>query len=151
MDAIDIKILGFLQENAKLTAKELADKLSLTPTPIYERIKKLERSGIIKKYVAIVDAEKVGKSISVFLNIVIKDHYKEKRAKLVEELKNLPSITELYFTSGSYDILAKVRFASISEYKSFLLDELSAFQNIADIDSQIVLEEVKYSTKIPKI
>lgn len=151
MDAIDVKILDFLQRNAKLTAKELADKLSLTPTPIYERIKKLEKSGIIKRYVAIVDAEKIGKSISVFLNIVIKDHYKEKRAKLVEELKNLNSITELYFTSGSYDILAKVRFASISEYKSFLMDELSTFQNIADIDSQIVLEEVKYSTRIPEI
>lgn len=148
MDVIDNKILDFLQENAKLTAKEMAAKLALTPTPVYERIKKLEKAGVIKKYVAILDAEKVNKSIVIFLNIVIKNHHKDSRSKLVESLKQLKHITELYFTSGAYDIMAKVRFATIAEYKTFLLDELSAFDNIADIDSQIVLEEVKYSTRI---
>ena len=74
MDNFDRKILDFLQKNAKLTAKEMADKISLSQTPVYERIKKLEKSGIIKAYVAILDAEVLGKGFVVFMNITIKDH-----------------------------------------------------------------------------
>ncbi len=146
MDIIDKQILEFLQNDAKLTAKEMAEKLSLTPTPVYERIKKLERSGIIQKYVALIDAEKANKSLTVFLNIAIKEHQIEYRQKFVEEISNLKDIVELYHTSGSYDFLAKVRFSNIKEYRDFLVNEITAIKNIGDIDSQIVLEEIKYST-----
>ncbi|UTW66010.1 Lrp/AsnC family transcriptional regulator [bacterium SCSIO 12643] len=146
MDAIDKQILEFLQSDAKLTAKEMAEKLSLTPTPVYERIKKLERSGIIQKYVALLDAEKANKGLTVFLNITIKEHQIEHRQKFVQEISNLKDIVELYHTSGSYDFLAKVRFSNIKEYRNFLVNEITAIKNIGDIDSQIVLEEIKYST-----
>ena len=79
MDATDKKILEILQVNAMITAKEMAQKLSLTTTPIYERIKKLQKSGIIKQYVALLDANLVGKSILVFMNITIKDHHSDKK------------------------------------------------------------------------
>lgn len=148
MDAIDKQILEFLQNDAKLTAKEMAEKLSLTPTPVYERIKKLERSGVIQKYVALLDSEKVDKSLIVFLNITIKEHQIEHRQRFVEEISSLKDIVELYHTSGSYDFLAKVRFSNIKEYRNFLVNEITAIKNIGDIDSQIVLEEIKHSTII---
>tara|TARA_R110002050_G_scaffold141251_2_gene266330 strand:- start:36182 stop:36634 length:453 start_codon:yes stop_codon:yes gene_type:complete len=149
MDNVDIKILEFLQNDAKLTAKEMAAKLNLTPTPIYERIKKMERLGIIKSYVAILDAEKVKKGLTVFLNISIKEHQFEPRQKFLDQIKSLPEVIELYHTSGSHDFLAKVRFSNVKEYRNFLVNEVTALQNVGDIDSQIVLEGIKENTAIP--
>jgi Lrp/AsnC family leucine-responsive transcriptional regulator len=148
MDNVDRKILEFLQKDAKLTAKEMAEKLSLTPTPIYERIKKMERLGIIKAYVALVDEEKVDRSLTVFMNITIKEHHNEYRKKFIEDISNLEDVVELYHTSGSYDFLAKVRFANIKAYKDFLINDITAIKNIGDIDSQIVLDNLKSSTVI---
>ncbi len=149
MDNYDKKILDFLQKNAKLTAKEMADKISLSQTPVYERIKKLEKVGIIKKYVALLDAEVLGKGFIVFMNITIKDHSHEQRQKFIKAISSLKDVTELYHTSGSFDFLAKVRFANVKEYRDFLVNDIATVDNISDIDSQIVLEEIKYSTYIP--
>ena len=148
LDAIDVQILEKLQENAMITAKELASDLSLTTTPIYERIKKLQNSGIIKQYVALLDADLIGKSITVFINITIKDHHSEKRDAFVRQMEKLSAVMEFYHTSGSFDFLAKVRFSNIQEFRNFLVNELSSIHNISDIESQIVLEEIKYSTKV---
>lgn len=148
MDNIDLKILDFLQKDAKLTAKELAVELSLTPTPIYERIKKLEKRGIIKKYVALLDANKLDKSFIVFMNITMKEHNIKNRNKLIEQFSKLKDVTELYHTSGTYDFMARVRFANVHEYRNFLVNHISTIDNIGDIDSQIVLEEIKSSTYV---
>ena len=148
MDATDKKILEILQVNAMITAKEMAQKLSLTTTPIYERIKKLQKSGIIKQYVALLDANLVGKSILVFMNITIKDHHSDKRNEFVKEIKRLDSVIEFYHTSGSFDFLAKVRFSDIKTFRDFFVNDVASIYNISDIESQIVLEEIKYSTKI---
>ena len=148
IDPIDIKILEKLQSNAMVTAKELASEMSLTTTPIYERIKKLQNSGIIKKYVALLDADLIGKSITVFINITIKDHHSTKRDEFVIQMKKLSAVMEFYHTSGSFDFLAKVRFSNIQEFRNFLVNELSSIYNISDIESQVVLEEIKYSTRI---
>ena len=145
MDATDKKILEILQVNAMITAKEMAQKLSLTTTPIYERIKKLQKSGIIKQYVALLDANLVGKSILVFMNITIKDHHSDKRNEFVKEIKRLDSVIEFYHTSGSFDFLAKVRFSDIKTFRDFLVNDVASIYNISDIESQIVLEEIKYS------
>lgn len=149
MDATDKKILEKLQENAMITAKELASELALTTTPIYERIKKLQNSGIIKQYVALLDADLIGKNILVFMNITIKDHHSEKRDEFVSKMEKLESVVEFYHTSGSFDFLAKVRFSSIKEYRDFLVNDVASIHNISDIDSQIVLEEIKHTTRIP--
>ena len=148
MDLIDIKILDMLQSNSGRTAKEMAAELSLTTTPVYERIKKLEKAGYIKQYVALLDTDLLDKNIVVFMNITIKDHHKEARDTFVQSMEALEEVSEFYHTSGSFDFLAKVRFSNIKEYKDFLVNEVAAIRNISDIDSQIVLEEIKYSTKI---
>lgn len=148
LDAIDTKILEILQTDAMKTAKEMASELSLTTTPIYERIKKLEKSGIIKQYVALLDSDIIGKNILVFMNLTIKDQHSQKRDEFVKQMTSLDSVVEFYHTSGNFDFLAKVRFSTIKEYRDFLVNEVASIHNISDIDSQIVLEEIKYSTKI---
>jgi|TARA_B110000259_G_scaffold38665_1_gene44100 Lrp/AsnC family leucine-responsive transcriptional regulator len=148
MDEYDMKILDFLQIDAKLTAKELASKLSLSQTPIYERIKKLEKSGAIKGYVAILNANVVNKNLIVFMNITIKEHGNVKRNKFIKDISKLKDVSELYHTSGAYDFLAKVRFSNVREYRDFLVNHIAQQENISDIDSQIVLEEIKASTYI---
>jgi DNA-binding Lrp family transcriptional regulator len=148
MDEYDMKILDFLQIDAKLTAKELASKLSLSQTPIYERIKKLEKSGAIKGYVAILNANVVNKNLIVFMNITIKEHGNIKRNKFIEDISKLKDVSEFYHTSGAYDFLAKVRFSNVREYRDFLVNNIAQQENISDIDSQIVLEEIKASTYI---
>lgn len=148
MDTTDKKILEILQENAMITAKEMAVKLSLTTTPIYERIKKLQKTGIIKQYVALLDADLLGKGIIVFMNITIKDHHSDKRNEFVRRMEQLDAVAEFYHTSGSYDFLVKVRFSDIKTFRDFLVNDVASIHNISDIESQIVLEEIKYSTKI---
>ena len=148
MDDIDRKILEILQEDSMKTAKEMASKLSLTSTPIYERIKKLQSLGIIKKYVALLDADILDKNLVVFMNITIKDHQAEKRNEFVKKMEALEAVREFYHTSGNFDFLVKVRFSTIKEYRNFLLNDVAQFRNIGNIDSQIVLEEIKYSTRI---
>jgi Lrp/AsnC family leucine-responsive transcriptional regulator len=148
IDATDIKILDFLQKDAFLTAKELSARLSLSATPIYERIRKLEKAGIIKKYVALLDAEKLDQHLLVFINITIKEHYHAKRSSFLEKLLALDEVVELYHTSGTHDFMAKVRFKNVKEYRDFLVEKVAPIQNIADIDSQIVLDEIKNSTEI---
>lgn len=148
MHPIDIKILEMLQSNSERTAKEMAAELSLTTTPVYERIKKLEKAGYIKKYVALLNTDLLNKNIIVFMNITIKDHHKKARDIFVKNMESLKEVTEFYHTSGSFDFLAKVRFSNIKEYRNFLVNEVASIPNISDIDSQIVLEEIKYSTEI---
>jgi Lrp/AsnC family leucine-responsive transcriptional regulator len=148
MDEFDAKILDFLQKDAKLTAKELSKRLSLSQTPIYERIRKLEKLGVIKEYVAIINADVVNKSLMVFMNITIKEHGHQSRKKFIDDISKLKDVSELYHTSGAYDFLAKVRFSSVKQYRDFLVNHIAIVENISDIDSQIVLEEIKASTYI---
>jgi len=137
-----------LQTNSGRTAKEMATELSLTTTPVYERIKKLEKAGYIKQYVALLNTDLLNKNIIVFMNMTIKDHYKEARDEFVKSMESLDEVSEFYHTSGSFDFVAKVRFGNIKEYRDFLVNKVAAIRNINDIDSQIVLEEIKYTTKV---
>jgi DNA-binding Lrp family transcriptional regulator len=148
MDSTDKKILNILQENALMTAKELAEKLSITSSPIYGRIRKLQDSGIIKQYVTLLDADLLNKNIIVFMNITIKDHHSDKRNEFVAQMEKLEPVMEFYHTSGSFDFLVKVRFSDIKSFRDFLVNDVASIHNISDIESQIVLEEIKYLTKI---
>lgn len=149
LDEIDLEILNYLQNDGKLTAKNLADKIDLTQTPVYERIKKLEKLGIIKQYVALLDPALLNKNLIVFLNVSVREHDLSSRNKLVKALSKLQEIVELYHTSGLADFTAKVRVADIKEYRRLLVDKISVIDNIKDLTSNIVLEEIKYTTNIP--
>ena len=143
LDETDLQILKTLQRNAKLTTKELADTVHLTPTPVFERQKRLERQGYIKKYVAILDPEKLDQGLLVFCKVKLQQINHDMANAFTRRIMRLPEVTECYNTSGSYDYLLKVRARDMKQYQEFVLNKLGDVGNISDIESTFVMSEVK--------
>ena len=149
LDDIDLRILKILQNKSNLTTKELASKVNLSATPVFERVKKLEKEGYIKKYVAILDAEKLDKSLIVFCNITLKEHTREIGNQFVKDILTLDEVTECYNISGDYDFLLKVMVKDMKHYQNFVLNHLGSVQNIGSAHSTFVMGEIKNSYSIP--
>ena len=143
LDETDLQILKTLQKNAKLTTKELADAVHLTPTPVFERQKRLEKRGYIKKYVAILDAEKLNLGLLVFCKVKLMQINHEIADAFVRRIQRIPEVTECYNTSGSYDYLLKVRARDMKQYQEFVLTKLGDIENVGAIESTFVMSEVK--------
>lgn len=149
LDKIDQKILRLLQENAKLTTKEIAAQLDLTTTPVYERIRRLEKNGYITKYVALVDRKKVGKNLMAFLFISLKEHSQKALLKFEKEVLQFPKVTECYHIAGQYDFLLKILVKDMQDYHEFTFNRLASLDNIAHVQTDFVMNDVKFSTTIP--
>ena len=143
IDETDLQILKTLQKNAKLTTKELADAVHLTPTPVFERQKRLERQGYIKKYVAILDPEKLGLGLVVFCKVKLKQINHEIADAFTRRIMRIPEVTECYNTSGAYDYLLKVRARDMKQYQEFVLTKLGDIESVSSIESTFVMAEVK--------
>jgi DNA-binding Lrp family transcriptional regulator len=149
LDSMDVKILTLLQENSHYTIKQLSAKLYLSATPIYERIRRLEKEGIIKKYVALLDKEKLGKALMVFCSVSLKEHAKQMGERFVTEILLFPEVVEFYNISGEYDFLLKVIVKDMQEYQNFIMNKLASLENIGNTHSNFVMSEIKSSTVIP--
>ncbi|MGY0407949.1 MAG: Lrp/AsnC family transcriptional regulator [Polaribacter sp.] len=149
LDVIDWKLLNILQNNSNLSTKELASRVNLSSTPVYERVKKLENSSCIKKYVAVLDAEKLGKSLTVFCNITLKEHTKEIGNKFVQEITSLKEVTECYNISGDFDFLLKIIVENMKHYQDFVINKLGLIKNIGNAHTTFVLGVIKHSYAIP--
>ena len=145
LDEIDIQLLKTLQKNAKLTTKELAEAVHLTPTPVFERQKRLERQGYIKRYIAVLDPELMGQGLLVFCKVKLKQINHELAEAFARRIQRTPEVTECYNTSGSFDYLLKVRTADMKRYQEFILNKLGNIENLASIESIFVMDEVKQS------
>ena len=143
LDDIDLQILRTLQRNAKLTTKELAEAVHLTPTPVFERQKRLERQGYIRKYVAVLDPEKVGQGLLVFCKVKLKQMNREIAESFVRRIQRIPEVTECYNTSGEYDYLLKIRAHDMKQYQEFVLNKLGAIESLGSLESTFVMDEVK--------
>ena len=143
LDEIDLQILKTLQKNAKLTTKELAEAVHLTPTPVFERQKRLEKHGYIKKYVAVLDPEKLGQGLQVYCKVKLKQINHEIADAFVRKIQRIPEVTECYNTSGSYDYLLKVRAHDMKQYQEFVLNKLGEIESLASIESTFVMSELK--------
>lgn len=148
LDQTDIKILKILQKNAKLTTKELAEAVNLTPTPVFERQKRLEKQGYIKKYVAVLDPNKLNLSLMVICSVKLKQINKEIAEQFTYEINRLPEVIECYNTSGNYDYMLKVRSYDMKHYQEFILNKLGAIENVGAIESTFVMSEVKQDNGI---
>ncbi len=143
IDEIDKKIISLLQDNAKLSIKELAHAVGMTKTPVYERIKKLEKSGIIEKYVAVIDNRKLHNGMFVFCSVSL-DVQKLKEIEIFkEEIRKLPEVLECYLMGGANDFLLKVMVKDLEAYHQFSSGKLAALENVNQIKSTFVLDEVK--------
>ena len=143
LDETDMQILKTLQKNAKLTTKELADAVHLTPTPVFERQKRLERQGYIKKYVAVLDPEKLDQGLLVFCKVKLKQINHEIADAFTRRIMRIPEVTECYNTSGSYDYLLKVRTRDMKQYQEFVLTKLGEIDMLSSIESTFVMSEIK--------
>ena len=130
LDKTDKKLLYFLQEDSKQTTKELANKLDLSVTAVYERIKKLEKQGVISKYVAIIDKQKVEKNFIVLCHVKLIQHKKEYVINFENEVMNLPEVTECFHVSGDYDYILKICVKDMEEYRNFMVTKLTTLQHI---------------------
>lgn len=148
LDKTDIQILGFLQKDSKLTNKEIAAQLNLTTTPVYERIKKMEREGVIDKYVALINPLKVGLQLTAFCNVSLKEHSKIFIEKFENEIATFPEVSECYHIAGMYDYLLRVVIADMSAYQNFIINKLATLENIGQVQSSFVMTKIKSSTAI---
>ncbi len=148
-DRIDIDIIKILQEDSTKAIKDIAKEVGLSATPTYERIKRLESEGVIKKYVAVVDSHKVGLDIIVYCNVRLKEQSKESLLDFEEAIVKLPEVLEVIGLSGNYDYLLKIVSPNIEAYNNFLMNKFSSVPNVGHFHSNIVLAEVKRDSPLP--
>ena len=143
MDAIDLKIIKLLQQDAKQNTKEIAKKVGLTVSPTYERIKKLEELGVIKKYIAIIDNEKVGQNIMVYCQISLTMHSRKLIDNFIDAINSYNDVLVCQHVSGNYDFLLKVGVEDMNAYQKFVIEKLSIIDGISNVQSLFVMNEIK--------
>ena len=143
LDQVDLQILRALQENARLTTKELAAKVNLSTTPVFERLKRLERGGFICKYVAVLDAEKLGRGFMVFCSVKLKQMNRGIARDFISVIKDIPQVAECYNVSGEYDYLLKIQAPDMKYYNEFIINVLGNIDSIGSILSSFVMDEIK--------
>ena len=148
LDVTDKKLLVLLQTDSKKTTKELSLKLNLSVTAVYERIKKLEREGIIKNYVALVDKTKIDKGFVVFCHLKLIQHTKEFIFKFESEVVKLKEVLECYHVSGDYDYILKIVVKDMEAYREFIITKLTTLEHIGSTHSTFMISEVKNTTVI---
>lgn len=149
LDEIDKKILRILQVDSKLTTKELAAQVNLSPTPVFERQRRLEHEGYIDKYVAVVNPHRVGNGLIVLCNIRLKQHTQTLIQQFMDAVQNLEEVTECYNTSGDYDFQIKVYVSDMKHYQEFMLNTLGRIDCVGSLHSIFVIGEIKDSHIIP--
>ncbi|WP_419868041.1 Lrp/AsnC family transcriptional regulator [Chryseobacterium sp. CT-SW4] len=147
MDAKDIMILNILQDDSTLSVKEISEKIGLTFTPTYERIKQLEKQGIIEKYVVLLNREKLGLNIVVYCNVRLKEQSQKVLASFESHITKYDEVQEVISLSGEYDYMLKIIAKDINSYNEFAVNVISNIPNIGQYHSSIVLHEVKKATR----
>lgn len=148
LDETDLLLLKQLAENSNLTTKELAAEVNLSASPVFERVKRLENNGYIKKYIAVIDAEKLNYGLIIFCNIRLKQHDKSIGYDFVNDIMQLKEVVECYNISGDYDFLLKVYARDMKHYQDFVFNKLGAVSSIGSTHSTFVMCENKNSYNI---
>ena len=144
LDKVDLQILRTLQDNARLTTKELAARVSLSSTPVFERLKRLENSGYIKKYIAVLDAENLNQGFVVFCSVKLVRLNKDIAFEFTRIIQEIPEVTECYNISGDYDYLLKIHAPNMKYYQEFILNVLGTIDSLGSLRSTFVMDEVKH-------
>ena len=151
IDKIDVSLLNLLQSNTKLNTKELAQKVGLSVTPTYERIKRLEKEGYIRQYVAILDRKLIDKNLMVISFVSLILHSNDMQIEFEKSVVEYPEVIECFHVTGSYDYQLKVIVSDMEEYQAFIKNKLSSINNIANVQSSFVMSSLKDTTAIPII
>lgn len=143
LDETDKKLINLMQKDASLTHKQLAAVLNLTVTPVYERIKKLKRNGVITGVHAKIDRFKIGTPLMALCEVSVTDHKKENLDRFEKEVLNLKEVVECYHVSGRHDYMLKIIEKSMEAYRDFLLNKLANIDGVANVNSSFVMKDLK--------
>ncbi|MBN8664032.1 MAG: Lrp/AsnC family transcriptional regulator [Chitinophagales bacterium] len=143
LDEKDLAILRLLQQNARMTVKEIADQVHLSTTPVHERIKRMEASGVITQYATLVDHNKVRKGLMVIVYVSLKQHSRTAGAKFIKHIHELNEVIECYNVSGEFDFMLKVVAENMDAYYDFHVNKLSQSENIGHVQSVFVMGVIK--------
>ncbi len=146
LDKTDIQILALLQQNARLTNKEIAHSIHKSVTPVYERIKRLEREGYIKGYKALLDRNKIGRTLLAITNVQLKEHAQDMLQIFETQIKEFPEVMECYNMTGVYDYLLKIVVKDMNSYQDFVMNKLAGLPNIHQVQSSFIMTEIKNDT-----
>jgi len=149
LDKVDYHILEMLQENAKLTTKEVASVLGLSITPVYERIKRLERHKIILKQVVLVDRKKIGRNLIGFCNVSLNQHSKDSLLKFEQDVLRFEEVLECYHITGKFDYMIKIAVEDMEAYHKFTYYHLATLDNVGNVHTVFAMNDIKYSTAYP--
>ena len=148
LDLVDQQLVKLLQEDCKKTTKYYADILQLSKTAVYERIRRLERTGVITQYVALVDKKKLQKDFTVLCHIRLVQHTKDNVLRFEREVLKLEEVSECFHVGGDYDYILKINVADMKSYREFMLTKLTTINNIGNTQSSFVISEVKNTPSV---
>ncbi len=148
LDTIDVQILAILQKDSSRTTKSIAADLGMTTSPIFERIKKLEKEGYIKKYVALLNHKKIGLKQVVFMGITLQGHTRSYLEKFVTQINSFPEVIECHRVSGNFDYLLKLVVEDIEAYETFIISKLTLLPYLGNVQSLITLSTGKDTNEI---
>lgn len=149
LDKIDLDILRVLQDNSRLTTKELAAKVHLSTTPVFERVKRLEENGYIRKYIALLDAEKLNRGFVVFCCVKLEKLTHGIANNFTAFIQGVPEVTECYNISGEYDYILKVCAHDMKNYREFVINVLGRIEGLGSLTSMFVMDEIKHNPGVP--
>lgn len=149
LDRQDFRILNELQHSGRMTNVDLAQRVNLSPSPCLSRVRELERTGVIDRYVALLDPSKVGLSLSVFIAITLERQVEKALEHFESAMQRYPQVMECYLMTGDSDYLIRVVVADIHALEQFIVNELSKLSGISNIRSSIALKQAKYKTALP--
>ena len=148
LDKKDLAILKLLQQNARITVKEISEKIHLSTTPVHERIKWMEEQGVIKQYVTLLDHSKVKKGLMVICYVSLKEHSKNAGNKFIKTIHELNEVTECYNISGEFDFMLKVVCEDMNAYYDFHVNKLSQIENMGHVQSIFVMGVIKQTHQL---
>jgi DNA-binding Lrp family transcriptional regulator len=148
LDKTDLLILKYLQQNARMTIKEISDKVHLSTTPVHERIRRMEESGVITQYVTLVNAAKIGKGLMVICYVSLKQHSKNAGAKFIKSIMEMNEVLECLTISGEFDFLLKVVTENMDSYYDFHVNRLSEIENVGNVQSVFVMGVIKQTHQV---
>lgn len=149
MDAIDLRILQNLQRDARISNVELARAVNLSPSPCLARVRALEREGVIERYVTLLDAKKLGLTVSVLVQVTLEKQIEPALEAFEKAVRDRPEVMECYLMTGDADYLLRVLVADVPAFERFILDFLSRVPGVGNIKSSFALKQVKYQTALP--
>ena len=149
LDKTDLQLLKILQENGRISIKELAQRVHLSPTPVFDRVRRLEASGVIERYTTVLNAAKLGQGFLVFCSAKLRRMGKDIAHDFVERIKDIPEVAECYNISGEFDYLLKIYAPDMQYYNEFCINVLGTIESLGSIQSSFVMNPVKTSVGLP--